>query len=92
MSNPHDLMASAFDNYLLTLVREQRKTVVDDNGVEAQVPLSAADLNVIRQRLKDCGITSTAAPASPIANIVAEMRKRQLKIEDMDADEPAFGT
>lgn len=92
MTNPHEIMAAAFDEYLLRLVREGRKTVVDDDGNEAVVPLNAADLNVVRQRLKDCGITSTAAPASPIANIVAEMRKQKLRIEEMDGDEPAFGT
>lgn len=92
MTNQHELMAHAFDQYLLTIVKEQRKTVVDDNGNEAQVPLTAADLNVIRQRLKDCGITSLATPTSPIANIVAEMKKRQLSIDPNDANEPAFGT
>lgn len=92
MTNPQELMANAFDQYLLTLVKEQRKTVVDDDGHESQVPLTAADLNVIRQRLKDCGVTSLATPSSPIANIVSEMQKRRLSIESNDADEPAFGT
>lgn len=90
MSSPHEAMAEAFDRYLLAIIKEGRKTVVDDDGNESTVPLMAADLNVIRQRLKDCGITSSATPASPIANIVAEMRRRSMSIEDMDGDEPAF--
>jgi len=90
MNGPHEAMADAFDRYLLSIIKEGRKTVVDDDGNESTTPLMAADLNVIRQRLKDCGITSTAAPASPIGNIVAEMKKRSIRIEDMDGDEPAF--
>jgi hypothetical protein len=92
VSDRHDAMADAFDRHLLCMVQAGKKHALDAEGNIVEAPLTAADLNVVRQRLKDCGITSLATPNSVVGSIVEAMRERQLKIEDMDADEPAFGT
>jgi len=72
-------MADQFDRALLKVLKDGR-TVVGSDGEEKVIDATAADLNVIRQRLKDCGMTVMAEESSPIKNIVDEMRRRQLRI------------
>jgi hypothetical protein len=59
---PLQAAAEAFDNLLLKIVTEGQ-TVVDDEGNVQKVDPTAAMMNVIRQRLKDAGI-SGASPQS----------------------------
>lgn len=78
-------MGDEFDALLLQILREGRE-IVDRDGERQIVQPLAADLNVIRQRLKDCGVTSVPVEDSPIANIVAEMAKRNLPALDNSDD------
>jgi len=86
MTNNLDDLAHLYDKQLLKILQEGRQTLTREGEV-IRVEATAADLNVIRQRLKDCGITSTASVDSPVANIVEEWRKRGLNIPEMDATE-----
>ena len=72
-------LGELYDGVLLDLVRNGRKIITED-GQEVSVPLSAADLNVIRGRLKDCGITAIQTEDNPIGNIAAEFKQRGLKL------------
>lgn len=78
-------MGDRFDEMLLSMLEEGRETM-DRDGNIVKVQPTSADLNVIRQRLKDCGITSVPTEDSPIANIVAEMAKRRLPELNDDSD------
>jgi hypothetical protein len=88
MSETLEEMGDQFDRALLGVLKKGRQ-VMDKEGQVQVVEASAADLNVIRQRLKDCGITSMATSGSPIGNIVEEMRKRNLKMPEIDHGEDA---
>jgi len=81
-------MGDRFDEMLLSMLEDGRETM-DRDGNIVKVQPTSADLNVIRQRLKDCGITSVPTEDSPIANIVAEMAKRRLPELN---DEPDIAT
>ena len=78
-----DTLGDEFDQRLLKVLRDGRE-VITREGEVVQAEASAADLNVIRQRLKDCGITAVPVNASPIGNIVAEMAKRNMTLPDLD--------
>ena len=84
-------MSDAFDQALLGILQHGREVVTRD-GERVTVPATAADLNVIRQRLKDCGITVEAMDDNPVGNIVEEMRRRGLKLPDLDLDEDDAAT
>ena len=88
MSDTLETMGNEFDSHLLGVLKKGRQ-VMDKDGNIQTIEASAADLNVIRQRLKDCGITSMATSGSPIGNIVEEMRKRNLKMPEVDNSEDA---
>tara|TARA_R100000808_G_scaffold23414_1_gene51957 strand:+ start:350 stop:625 length:276 start_codon:yes stop_codon:yes gene_type:complete len=89
MSAELEGMANLYDEYLLELLKSGR-TAFNDNGELVQVPLSASDLNVIRQRLKDCGITAVPTSTNPIGHIVQELAKRGRKLPEIsDADDAA---
>lgn len=78
-------MADAFDGHLLNVLKKGRVVLLPD-GSKEQVEATAADLNVIRQRLKDCGVTAMVDDASPIRNIVEEMKRRNLRVGSSDAE------
>jgi len=78
-------MGDRFDEMLLDMLQNGRETM-DRDGNLVRVQPTSADLNVIRQRLKDCGMTSVPVEDSPIANIVAEMAKRRLPELNDDSD------
>ena len=78
-----DTLGDEFDKRLLDVLRKGRQVINRDGEVQ-QVEASAADLNVIRQRLKDCGVTAVPVNSSPIGNIVAEMAKRNLRLSELD--------
>jgi hypothetical protein len=78
-------MGDRFDEMLLDMLQNGRETM-DRDGNLVRVQPTSADLNVIRQRLKDCGMTSVPVEDSPIANIVAEMAKRRLPDLNDDSD------
>ena len=78
-----DTLGDEFDQRLLKVLRDGRE-VITREGEVVQAEASAADINVIRQRLKDCGITAVPVNASPIGNIVAEMAKRNMTLPDLD--------
>jgi hypothetical protein len=84
-----DNIADLYDQQLLKILKEGREIVTKD-GEMVRVEPTAADLNVIRQRLKDCGITSVATANSPVANIVEEWRKRGASLPELtDIDDAA---
>ena len=68
-------LSKHFDQALLDVLVSGRK-IMDRNGEEQQVDATAADLNVIRQRLKDCGITAQATENNPLGSIIEEMKSR----------------
>jgi len=86
MSDAMRDMADLFDRALLKVLKDGR-TIIGPDGEERNIDATAADLNVIRQRLKDCGMTVATEEASPIKNIVEEMRRRQLRIGPPDAND-----
>jgi hypothetical protein len=73
-------LSAAFDQRLLEILKEGREIMTRD-GEKQTVEASAADLNVIRQRLKDCGIEAMATDANPIGSIVKEMATRGMKFK-----------
>lgn len=77
-------IAKIYDQVLLTMLKEGREIVDQKTGEIRQVQVTAADLNVIRQRLKDCGVTDVNVSASPIGSIIQEMKARNLKMPDVD--------
>lgn len=76
-------VADLFDKQLLLVLKNGREVMTKDGDV-VRVEPTAADLNVIRQRLKDCGITSMAVDESPIASIVHNMRQQGLRLANVD--------
>ncbi len=81
-------MSELYDAHLLQVLKDGREIVNRDGEVE-QIQPTAADLNVIRQRLKDCGITSAPTATNPIGNIVAEMTRRGMQMPDLDDSDDA---
>lgn len=79
MSDTLKSLADGLDSTLLTILKQGR-TVIGPDGDERTIDATSADLNVIRQRLKDCGITTMAEEGSPIRDIVEEMKRRNLRI------------
>ena len=83
-TTPLTQAADIYDELLLKIVREGvpltdaagNPVLVD--GKPVMGPPSAAMLNVIRGRLKDCGITSDASQSSsPIAKIATHLAAAQ---------------
>tara|TARA_B100001094_G_scaffold301487_2_gene327825 strand:+ start:449 stop:733 length:285 start_codon:yes stop_codon:yes gene_type:complete len=68
-------LSEHFDKALLDVLVSGRK-IMDKDGDEQVVDATAADLNVIRQRLKDCGITAQATDNNPLGSIIEEMKSR----------------
>jgi hypothetical protein len=83
-------VAELFDKQLLHVLENGREVMTRDGDV-VRVEPTAADLNVIRQRLKDCGVTSMVVDDSPIASIVENMRRQGLRLAnvDMESDDAA---
>ena len=82
-------VSSMYDKVLLSILQEGREIVDVKSGEIKQVQATAADLNVIRQRLKDCGITASPTSSNPIGNILTEMRNRNLKLGEIDESDDA---
>lgn len=89
MMDPLEQIAKIYDQTLLTMLEEGREIVDQKTGEIRQVQVTAADLNVIRQRLKDCGVTDVNASSSPIGSIIEEMKLRNLKLPDVDTGDDA---
>ena len=87
--DPLEQIAKIYDQTLLTMLQEGREIVDQKTGEIRQVQVTAADLNVIRQRLKDCGVTDVNASSSPIGSIIEEMKLRNLKLPDVDTGDDA---
>jgi len=81
-------LSEIYDEHLLEILRNGRETL-DKEGNLVKAPVSAADLNVIRARLKDCGITAATTTNNPIGNIVAEMKLRGAKLPRISDDPDA---
>ncbi|MBT97580.1 MAG: hypothetical protein CL902_03005 [Dehalococcoidia bacterium] len=71
-------ISDLFDSYLLSLLRDGRQ-VIGEDGSKQTIPLTAADLNIVRQRLRDCGMTAMVSEENPIGSIVREMKARGVK-------------
>ena len=87
--DPLEQIAKIYDQTLLAMLQEGREIVDQKTGEIRQVQVTAADLNVIRQRLKDCGVTDVNASSSPIGSIIEEMKLRNLKLPDVDTGDDA---
>ena len=87
--DPLEQIAKIYDQTLLSMLQEGREIVDQKTGEIRQVQVTAADLNVIRQRLKDCGVTDVNASSSPIGSIIEEMKLRNLKLPDVDTGDDA---
>ena len=74
-------LSDQFDKALLEVLANGRK-IMDKEGNEQVVDATAADLNVIRQRLKDCGITTQATDQNPLGSIIQEMKLKGLSFND----------
>jgi hypothetical protein len=72
---------AAFDARMSDLLQNGREVMTKDGDVE-RVEATAADLNVIRQRLKDCGMVDQPADTNPIGSIIDEMKARGMKFSD----------
>ena len=72
-------IAEIFDKQLLELLKNGRR-VTDEKGNVHKEPLGPRDLQVIRQSLKDLGISAIAAADNPIGSLVDEMKAHGLKI------------
>lgn len=81
-------MSDLYDEYLFGLLKQGRQTQTD-SGEMIQAELSASDLNVIRQRLKDCGVTALPTSSNPIGHIVEEMKKRGQSLPPIDDSDDA---
>ena len=88
MMNELEKLSDLYDQHLLKVLVDGREIVTKD-GELLKVEPTAADLNVIRQRLKDCCITSVPTANNPIGNIVAEMSRKGLKLPDLDNEDDA---
>ena len=66
-------MADALDRAMLSMLKTGKKTIMGHDGSPTEVDLTAADYNVIRQRLKDCGITTPRAKGNPIDELARRM-------------------
>lgn len=73
-------LAEASDKELLNWIKIGKPVftlegvpVKDENGQPVMRPLTAAEMNVIRQRLKDCGITTPASKNSTPSQMAAAM-------------------
>tara|TARA_Y100001973_G_scaffold12595_1_gene17486 strand:- start:323 stop:598 length:276 start_codon:yes stop_codon:yes gene_type:complete len=86
MSGHLERMSDDFDKALLGLLKDGRK-IMNKDGDLVDMPATAADLNVIRQRLKDCGITAVPTGANPIGNIVKEMQARGMTMPPLNDEE-----
>jgi len=86
-------LSNTFDNLILDILKNGRE-IVTKGGDIIKVQATAADLNVARQRLKDCGISAEATDNNPIGNIIEEMQHRGMKMPGLDteSDDVATGT
>jgi|19_taG_2_1085344.scaffolds.fasta_scaffold04382_6 hypothetical protein len=86
-------ISNSLDTLLLDILKNGRE-VVTKSGEVIRVQATAADLNVARQRLKDCGISVEATDTNPIGNIIEEMQLRGMNMDDIDteSDDVATGT
>lgn len=76
-------MAEELDRTLLDVLKNGQ-TIAGPDGKPVTLTPSAAMLNVIRGRLKDCGITSDASnPESTIHQLAEEARQAGLKLGPM---------
>jgi len=81
MANESSELADGFDKLLLDMVKNGRPLVTPDGmplkdentGQLVMQPLTAADMNVIRSRLKDCGSTRLLGTGSPLDEIEDEL-------------------
>tara|TARA_R100001082_G_scaffold24311_1_gene11857 strand:- start:1018 stop:1293 length:276 start_codon:yes stop_codon:yes gene_type:complete len=86
MSEKLDILSEGFDDFLLRILKEGRE-IMDRDGNVQRVELTAADLNVIRQRLKDCGITAVPMSNNPIGHILEEMKSRNVKMPPISMED-----
>lgn len=84
-------ISNALDRQLLEILDNGRETMTRDGDV-VTLPPTAADLAVVRQRLKDCGITAAPTENNIIGKILDAYRDRgedipNNKLPDIDAGE-----
>ena len=77
--SPIERLSDELDKSLLDVLVNGREIMTQDGPVRMQA--SAADLNVVRQRLKDAGIAAIATEENPIGSLIREMQLRGVKIQ-----------
>lgn len=94
-------MAEDLDRYLSNLIKAGGKKVqtgVTEEGyaIVETIALSAAELQAIRARLKDLGVSSTSTPGSAAgdlrANAMLHFKGRPIPALDIESDDAATGT
>ncbi len=80
-----DEIAKLYDQELLRLLKDGR-TTTDKTGNPIHVEANAADLNVIRQRLKDCGITEASDTQSTISETLLRLRGQGMSLPPISED------
>ena len=83
-------LGDAFDRHLQEVLANGRE-IMNKDGETVRVQATAADLNVIRQRLKDCGITAIPTEENPIGSIITEMQQRGLRLDVPDMPDHQVG-
>ena len=87
-------VSDGLDKRLLDLLNNGREIMTKD-GELLRVEATAADLNIVRQRLKDCGVSATPTEENPIGNIIEEMKMRGVKfspnLPDIETQEQTDG-
>lgn len=77
--SPIERLSDELDKALLDVLVNGREIMTPDGPQRLQA--SAADLNVIRQRLKDAGVSAVATEENPIGSLIREMQSRGVKLQ-----------
>ncbi len=77
--SPIEKLSDELDKALLDVLVNGREIMTQDGPVRMQA--SAADLNVVRQRLKDAGVSAVATDENPIGSLIREMQSRGVNIQ-----------
>ena len=83
----HDQLSNELDQTLLEVVKFGR-VVLDREGKVHKIPPTAADLNVVRQRLKDLNLSyvpGADSPAEQMRRVMADRHRLRLAGGDMPA-------
>jgi hypothetical protein len=73
--DPMKLLSDEFDKRLIHILNNGREIMTKD-GELLHVEATSADLNIIRQRLKDCGVSVAPTEENPVGSIIESMKAK----------------